>query len=63
MTITYRINLRVKTAEIDDYGVSFCDGFAVFFDAAHTPHRIPGSDIIRIDQPSRGDTYNAGREG
>lgn len=48
MTISWRDNLGVICAEVDEYGISFLEGYAIFSNADDTQYKVPVGDLIHV---------------
>ena len=48
--IYYSDEAGIVRAEVDSYGIAFCDGLAYFTDGNGEDHKVPASAIISINQ-------------
>lgn len=46
--VSWRDHLGVIYVEIDGYGISFCDGYAIFNDLDEKEYRVPVGDLIEV---------------
>ena len=46
--IVYRDNIGIVSEQVDDYGISFGDGYA-YFDVGNKTPKIPVTNIIEIN--------------
>ena len=48
VVVSWRDKLGVIYVEIDGYGVSFCDGYAIFSDLDEKQYKVPLGDLIEV---------------
>lgn len=46
--VSWRDHLGVLYVEIDGYGISFCDGYAIFSDLDEKQYKVPVGDLIEV---------------
>ena len=49
MVVVYRDVIGYVSVSVNEYGISFCDGKAIFEDGDGKEYRVPVQDLVSIE--------------